>query len=466
MAETSSSRSLTRWVSRVLAGATDIRPGEGRAVLASGLLFFLVLSAMMVLRPVREALGVEHGVEKVRQLFLCTVAVTLLLVPAFGYLVSRVRRRSLIAVSFRCCGLILLGFYLSLTWAPESVSRVSGAIYYVSYSVINLFVVSLFWAYMADLFSVSESRRLFPAIAIGGTLGAIAGSLVSEQWAQHPNRLFLLAVALLELAVWTSALVPRSRDAKDSYESAGGDSPIFASRKPGQSPGSSPATPKLAAPAEPQKIGGHPLAALVEVARSPYLLGVGAFILLSAMISTFFYLTGMRLVATTTESLPQRTVLFARINLWTQVATLLAQAFIAGRIMRFLGVGTALAVLPLCAAVGFKILAVAPTLVAYMWVYAAYRAVQRGIARPAQETLFTVVPREEKYKAKSLLDTFVFRAGDAGGAQIEGRLAMRGLGMAGMLGAVLPMALAWASLALLLGRSQSRLAGRKPDPPA
>ena len=177
------------------------------------------------------------------------------------------------------------------------------------------------------------------------------------------------------------------------------------------------------------------------------------------MISTFLYFTGLRAVAQAAESVDGRTVIFARINLWVQIATLAAQAIVAGRIMRFVGVGAALAMLPLCAATGFWALAAVPTLMAYEIVNAFFRAVQHGIARPARETLFTVVPREDKYKAKSFLDTFAFRAGDAGGAQLERPLVAL-WGSTGVAVAVLPIAIGWIALCLLLSAAQSRLAAR------
>jgi AAA family ATP:ADP antiporter len=442
-----SSSSPGRLASRVLAGATDIRKGEGRAVLACGLLFFLVLAAVMVLRPVREAMGLQKGIENVRSLFLYTVGVTLLLVPGFGYLVSRVRRRVFLAVSFRGCALMLLGFYLCLTSFPEPVGRVAAQLYYVYHSVFNLLVVSIFWAFMADLFSVGESKRLFPAIAVGGTLGAITGSTVS--WAiprlisqAVPGRtgtalLFLVAVVLLEAAVWAAVLVARTRSAT------------------------------AAEPTEARLIGGRALAGITSLLHSPYLLGIASLILLSAVVSTFFYFTGLRIVEAATSSVGERTVLFAEIDFWTQLGTLLAQAFLAGRIMRWLGVGTALAALPLVSAIDFGVLAVAPistlsVLTVYVVVNTTYRAVERGITVPARETLFTVLEPAEKYKAKSLLDTVGYRAGDASGAQLERWLAGLGGGLNALALAVLPLALGWAALSLLLGRAQSRLADRRP----
>jgi len=427
------SRSLTRAVNRVLAGATDIREGEGRAVLASASLFFLVLAVVMVLRPVREATGLRSGIQNVRWLFLGTLGGLVVLVPAFGFLVARVRRQVFVTVSYRLCELILLAFYSGLTLLPESAGRVLGPVYYVFHSVFNLFVVSLFWALMADLFSIAESKRLFPPIAVGGTLGAIAGSLLPWQLAERigPTSLFLVAIGLLESAVWMAAITARSRRgcAGRSVE----------------------ATP----------LGGHAWAGVTRLARSPYLLGIGLFILLTAVTSTFLYFTELRLVSAAAESVGERTVLFANINVWTQVATLIAQAFIAGRIMRFVGVGAGLAMLPLYCGGGFAMLAASPTLGTYTLVNALFRAVQRGVTRPARETLFTVLSREDKYKAKSCLDTFVFRAGDAGGAQIERSSTALGVGAVGLATAFLPAVVAWIILAFVLAAAQTRLASRR-----
>jgi AAA family ATP:ADP antiporter len=323
----------------------------------------------------------------------------------------------------------LLAFYLGVTLLPEGASAVLGRLYYVYHSVFNLFLVSLFWALMADLFSIAESKRLFPPIAVGGTLGAITGSVLSWQLAERigSTSLFLVAIGLLEAAVWMAAAAARSRRGRTTRS------------------------------AEARPLGGHAWAGLTRLVQSPYLLGIALFIFLSAVTSTFLYFTELRLVAATTESVAKRTVLFANINIWTQLATLLAQAFVAGRIMHVLGVGVGLAILPIYCAAGLAVLIATPTLGAYTLVNALFRAVQRGVTRPARETLFTVVNREDKYKAKSCLDTFVARTGDAGGAQLERLLAAPAMGAVGLAGAVLPAILAWMVLAFALAAMQSRL---------
>ncbi len=437
--------SLNRAINRLLAGSTDVRHGEDRAVLAAGLLFFLLLTTIMILRPVREALGLKSGIEKLRYLFLLTLLATILLVPAFGWLASRIPRRMLLTVAFRVCAGILICFFSALTLFPAEVGDAAAAIYFVYHSVFNLFVVSLFWAFMADLFDVAESKRLFPAIAVGGSLGAIFGSLLSAQLADWLDYawLFLVAAVLLESAVWAAKLVAHVR--------------------PAQANGTDVAAP----------IGGHLLAGITAVARSPYILGIAGFVVLVGIVRTFLYFTGLRLVEAATETVGHRTVLFAHINLWIQIATLLAQALLTGRIMR-LGVPTALAVLPGLAAGGFALLVLLPTLTVYTLVSAAFQAAQVGITRPARETLFTVLGREQKYKAKSFIDTFFYRAGDATGAQVEGLLFRAGsaagvhfegllfaslnLGLLSVGLAVLPITAAWIVLSVYLGRAQTRRA--------
>jgi AAA family ATP:ADP antiporter len=194
--------------------------------------------------------------------------------------------------------------------------------------------------------------------------------------------------------------------------------------------------------------------------HSPYLVAIGLFLLMTAVVSTFLYFTELRIVKAAAESVRERTVVFAYINVWTQVATLVAQAFIAGRIMRLMGVGAALAILPVYAVGGFAILAVAPTLMTYTIVASLHKAIQRGITRPARETLFTVVSREDKYKAKSFIDTFGFRTGDAAGAQLEGFVRGFGHGVAGLALAMSAIAAFWSAVAFWLGRRQAELAQR------
>ncbi len=425
---------MRRTVNRWLAGSTDVRAGEARAVLAAAALFFVLLTSLMLLRPVREALGLTRGMENVRRLFLVTLLCTLPLVPFFGWLVSRCSAQKLMRISLRVCAVVLASFFIGLTVLPEPGRGLLAATYYVLHSVFNLFVISLFWAFMADHFSLAESKRLFPAITLGGSIGAIVGSLISWQLVRYigVNALFLLAALLLELAIHVASLFTHTR-----IQAGGG-------------------------PPENRPIGGSWFAGMAAMRRSPYLRAVGLYVVLVGVVSTFLYFTGLRLVAAAADSTDRQTALFAHINLWTQVATLLAQGFLAARVMRRVGVGGALAVLPLCAFGGFLGLALLPTLLMFTIVNALFRATQQGISGPAEQTLFTVLEREDKYKAKSFLDTFGYRGGDAIGAYLERILAVAGSGLLPLTGAVLGLASLWWGFAVFLGRRQARLALQPP----
>lgn len=420
-----------------VANAGEIHVHERRAVLTASLLLFLLLTGIMILQPVRETLGLTRGIDNVRRLFLVTVASTLLVAPLFGWLVARVSRRRLMAVSLRLGTVILLGFFVGLTWSSEPARSSLAAAYYVFHSVFSLLAISLFWALMADHFSFAESKRLFPTIALGGSLGAIAGSLMAWQLVRlfGLQALFLPAALLLELSVWAAGGVWRTR------------------------------APHPTSAGPPGPLGGPSLAGITALARSSYLRGIGLLVVLVGLVSTLLYFTGLRMVAGISDSPERQTALFAHINLWTQVATLAAQAFLASRIMRLAGVGCALAVLPVLSVSGFAVLAAAPTLLAFTVVNALFRAAQQGIAGPAQETLFTVLNRQEKYKAKSFLDTFGIRAGDAGGAFLDQLLPALGSSPHPLSLTVLGLAALWLALCGFLARAQLRLGRQAGAPP-
>ena len=208
-------------------------------------------------------------------------------------------------------------------------------------------------------------------------------------------------------------------------------------------------------------IGGSPWAGVRAVFASRYLLGMAAYVVILAVMATFLYFTRLQMVAELGDDLDLRTTMFARIDLITQIATLLLQALVAGRLMQRVGVPLTLALLPVTTALGFVGLALVGSLAALVAFEAAFRAVQRALMRPARETLFTVLPREDKYKAKAFIDTFIYRSGDVVGAQVEGVLGRLGMALGGLVGVVVPLALAWAALGIWLGRAQHRRAAEK-----
>jgi ATP:ADP antiporter, AAA family len=421
--------------------AFNVRRHEVAPVLAAGAFFFCVLTALMVLRPAREALGMQRGIEAVRWLFIGTALVTLLVNPAFGWLVSRFRRLHFMAATYAFFALSLALFYLLLVLAPEAVGVTSGQVFYVWFSVFNLFITMLFWALMADRFSLEQSKRFFPLIAVGGTCGAIFGPWMASVLARPLGTatLLLIAAGFIVLALAAAWVVARTQP----------------EREDATDPGDPEAPPAVS---EHAIIGGNAWEGLRAVMRSRYLLGIAVYALILAVIATFIYFTRLQMVAALGEDVDLRTAWFARIDVITQVATLGLQALVAGHLMRRLGVPLTLALLPLTVMLGFIGLAMVASLAALITFEASFRAIQRAVMRPARETLYTVVSREEKYKAKAFIDTFIYRSGDVVGAQTEGLLGRLGLGLVALASVAVPLAVAWALLGIWLGRAQRRLA--------
>jgi AAA family ATP:ADP antiporter len=414
---------------------TNIRREEVLPALVAGVFFFCVLTALMVARPAREALGMQRGIEALRWLFMGTVLVTLLVNPVFGWLVSRFRRLVFINATYLFFAFGLAAFYLLLALAPASIGERTGQVFYVWFSVFNLFATMLFWALMADRFSLERAKRLFGAIAVGGTLGAIFGPWLASELARPLGTpaLLLIAAGFLVLALgaawWLTRLRPETGHA----------------------------------PAADAVIGGSAWEGLQAVVRSPYLLAICAYVLILAVMVTFLYFTRLQMVAALGTDIDMRTAMFARIDMITQVATLVLQALVTGHLMKRLGVSVTLALLPVTAMLGFVGLALAGSIAALIAFEAAFRAVQRGIMRPARETLFTVVARTERYKAKAFIDTFVYRAGDVVGAQTEGLLKQLGMGLAALATVAVPLAAAWMALGIWLGYAQRARGVEQPE---
>ncbi len=395
--------------------------------------FFCVLTALMVLRPAREALGMQGGIDAVRWLFIGTALITLLVNPLFGLLVSRLRRLTFITLTYLFFIVSLLLFHAILRLSPQVIGITTGQVFYVWFSVFNLFTTMVFWALMADRFSLEQSKRFFGLIAVGGTCGAIFGPWLATRLAEPLGTAQLLLVSCGFLLLALAA--------------AWGIARLQPERPPGQPPA-----------AEPERIGGSAWEGLRALLSSRYLLGIASYVVILAIMATFIYFTRLQMVAAQGEGLDLRTALFARIDLITQLTTLVLQVLVAGHLMKRIGVHITLALLPLTAALGFIGLALVGSLAALIVFEACFRAVQRALMRPARETLFTVVSREDKYKAKAFIDTFIYRAGDVVGAQTEGLLGRLGMGLAAIASVAVPLALVWAALGLWLGRAQQRQA--------
>ena len=412
----------------------NVRRDEVIPLLAAAFYFFCVLAALSLVRPARDAIGIRDGLGAVRWLFIGTALATLAVNPMFGWLVSRFRRMVFITVTYGVMAASLVGFYVLFTAAPDAVNQTSGRVFYVWFSVLNLFATMVFWALIADRFTLDQSKRLFGVIAGGGTLGAIAGPVMTRLLVEPLGTyaLLLVAAALLLVALGGAFMVAWVQPEQ--------------ARVTGQSVALADAS---------AVIGGSAWQGLSAVFRSRYLLGISMYVLVLTIMATFIYFTRLAMVAALGDDTDTRTAAFANIDTATQTLTLVLQLFVTGHLMKRLGVSVALALLPVVVILGFIGLAVATSFAAFVVLEATFRALQRAITRPARETLFTVVSREDKYKSKAVTDTFFYRGGDVLGAWMDGWLGALGLGLLGLVSAVVPMAVVWAGLGLWLGRSQA-----------
>ena len=408
-----------------LARAVAVRPEEVRALLWSFAYFFCLLAGYYILRPLRDEMGVAGGVAKLHWLFTATFVVMLGAVPAFGALVARLPRRRFIPIVYHFFVANLALFWLLLTLDVER--QLVARVFFVWISVFNLFAVSVFWSFMADLFSAEQGKRLFAFIAAGGSAGALAGPALTVWLAKPlgPVNLLVVAAIFLEVAVFCSSRIEGSEE-----KSAKAQNPV----------------------------GGSWLAGFRLLLRSPYLAGIGLWVLLLSLAGTFLYFQQANLVAAASDDPAVRTRIFASVDLAAGLLTLVVQLAATGRFMSRFGAGAAAAVLPLVFALGFAALAAWPVLGLVIAFQALQRTANFAVSNPAREVLFTVVGREEKYKAKVLIDGVVFRGGDALSGWLFSLLRGAGLELTAISLLAVPAAAAWFALSLLLGRAQERRA--------
>jgi AAA family ATP:ADP antiporter len=366
-----------------------VRREERGLLLLSALYFFLVMASYFILRPIRDQMGVAGGVDNLAWLFSGTLSAMLLLNPMFSALVSRWPRRRFVAWSYRALMVCLLGFYLALQLLPDSSAIWTGRAFFIWVSVFNLFAVSLFWAVMADVFRSEASRRLYGVIAAGGSLGALVGGVITSGLVARVGApaLLLVSLVLLELALWCMFAIHRRASAGVAQASV---------RDAGD-----------------QVIGGRAIDGFRLALRSPYLIGMCGYMLLYTIGSTFLYFLQAQIVDATIEGRAAQTAYFANVDIWVNGLTLVLQLFLTGRLMARVGVGLTLAALPLISVLGFAGLGLVPVLGAVVVFTVARRVTNFAFSRPAREALFVPLSRGEKYKAKNLIDTLVYRIGDS-----------------------------------------------------
>jgi AAA family ATP:ADP antiporter len=382
-------------------------------------------------------MGIMAGIDNLQWLFTATFVVMLVAVPLFAWLSSRVPRIHFVdwVYGFFCLNLLAFAGLFQLSDENVWLARV----FYVWISVYNLFVVSVAWSLMADVFDGRQAKRLFAFIAAGASVGGLVGPAMSALLVGiiGQSGLVLLAAVLLGVALALKAPLMRWRE-------------IGGAGRPG-----APITESTRKP-----VTGNPFSGLTRVLQSPYLFAIAGFVVLLATVTTFLYFEQARLVAERFPDRESQIRVFGIIDVIVQAGALLSQLFITGRVAQKLGVRMLLAIVPMLVCVGFIGLALAPTFAMLAALMIVRRIGEYAFVRPGREMLFAPLDAESKYKAKGFIDTVVYRAGDALSGWVKSGLDMLGQGavLVALVGAA--CALIWGALGWYLGRQADELSKR------
>jgi AAA family ATP:ADP antiporter len=411
----------------------DVRADEVRALWLGFLFFFVVLAGYYVIRPIRDNIGAQQF-ENLWWMF-SVVLVTMIVANAlFSMIVARMSRRRFIPIAYRFFILNLIIFFVLMQYMPPGKQPWVDGCFFVWVSVFNLFATAVFWGFMTDLFTTEQGKRLFGFIAVGGSLGGILGPIITASLVHYVSTglLLLICAAMLEVAAQSVRFFPaesRQENARPNDEAGTAEKPI----------------------------GGKFWDGVTHICKSPYLSGLFLFIFLYTFTSTWTYFQQSELTRSGFIDKAARTAFFAKLDLSVNTLTLVLQVFVTGRLMKFLGVTVTLLFMPVLSLFGFAAIALAPVLPVLAAFQIARRASTFAFMRPAREVLFTVLRREDKYKAKSFIDTFGYRCGDQFGVSYSGLKAL-GFGLSAISYIAIPIVAGWCVLGAWLGRKQQALA--------
>ena len=437
-------RDFTGW-RRVLL----IRAGEGALVARGAAAGFCVLASYAVLRPLRDSLGVDAGVQRLPGLITATLVLVLMVSPLFSWAVAHVPRPRLVPGVYGVCGLAFLSFYGLALVLPGGLGETPALAYvfFVWTGVFSLFSVSLLWSVLSDTCPAAQGERLFGVIGVGSTLGAVAGSGLASALAPVLPPAHFIPIALGLLAVG-GALLTRLAD-RSPCGNAADRAIVPAAGAPSEGTNeTSPQTAVLSA-------GGRGAwAGVSRVARTPVLRRLALAMALFSITSMFLYFEQVRLIGATFAEPGARMAFLAKIELWANVLTLLVQLFLTARILRTVGIGGTLALTPLLTIGGMAALAMLPSPAVLGVVQSLRRGVHFALDRPGRELVYTHLSRHDRYASKNLLDTFVYRAGDLVGVWLGGALLALGVPLAWV---GVPLALGWVLVSIGVGTEVRRL---------
>ena len=406
---------------------------EFTAVAWSFVYFFCLLSAYYMLRSVREAMAIVSGVENIPWLFTGTFVCMVLLTPVFGWLTSRFPRRAFLPWVYYFFIANILGFFAAFSWFMQNdldtvwIARS----FFVWLSVFNLFVVSVFWSFMADIYSKEQSRRLFGLISAGGSTGALLGPLFTGMIVVPLGfqNLLPLSAALLAFAVYCIYRLRRGATERTAQESA----QDLENARP---------------------LGGSALGGVKLVLTTPYLAAIAISLVCANFLSVAMYMYMAELVSAAFPNTDQHTRVFALIDAASNTLSFIGQLIIVKFAVQKFGIGLTLAILPIVCVIGFTLLAFHPVFIVMALFQVVRRGFTYGLSKPATDMLYSVVSREAKYKAKNFTETAVWRGGDLVATWTV--RSMSGIGLSGVALVCLPLAVIWSALALWIGREYRR----------
>ncbi|MEQ1690219.1 MAG: Npt1/Npt2 family nucleotide transporter [Gemmatimonas sp.] len=423
-------------IRRLISRVVIVEEGEWRATLLAFAFFFFLLASYLILRSIRDAVGVAAGTANLPWLFSGTLIATLLVNPAFAAVVSRLPVRQFIPIVYRMFGALLVVFAATVYFTGPAEERFVGPAFWIFISVFSLFVPSVFWGFMADTFFSEQGKRLYGFIGVGGTLGGMFGSTITSLLATRVGTpvLMLMSVVLLECAVQVARRFPPSFRAETRDREVAKRS-----------------------------LGGSSLAGVTHVFKSPYLLGICLYMLLFTIGTTVLYFQQAEIVGARYADRESRTAFLASIDFYVQLITILTQLFISGRVIKWIGVGMTLSILPIISIIGFSALGMYTSLSLFVAFTVLRRAGNYAFANPGREVLFSVILPEDKYKAKNFVDTFAYRSGDQIGAWSYRLLSGAGLAVSSIALLAVPMSAAWLFVSLWLGRRHTKMQAETED---
>jgi len=418
-------------VKRVFTKIVDVKPEELRALWLGFFFHLLILTGYYITKPIRDSIGASSSLEALPWMFTATLVAMLIANGAFAAIVARMSRRKFIPLAYGFFIVVFVLFFIAMRSRPSAEQVWIGRGFFVWVSVFNLFNTAVFWAFMTDLFTVEQGKRLYGFIAVGGTLGAILGAYITKHYVHEigPANLLIIAAAMFAIAGFLVRFFPG---------------------------GFAVGNKAAATPEEP--IGGSVWSGITHICRSPYLMGLAATILLYTTTSTWAYFQQSDLAREALKTSNERTEFLASLEIWVNSITVLIQIFLTGRLLKWFGVAFTLISLPFLSMVGFAAMGVAASLAMLAVFQVARRAAAYALMRPSREILFTVLKREDKYKVKSITDTLGYRVGDQLGAWSYGGLHGLGLTLNAISWIAVPVTAGWCALSLWLARKQRALA--------